>query len=204
MTDIQTGSEAPKPMESILQRVSMPLFLFSMALFGLLFTSRFFLLPRFTNFVMQGQTFDASEVAVYERSLNAHLVTMEDERMELALPVSDESYTVLKTEQRDQPQIGTLMSQMKHAAARAGINPDQLHIATVLLDADARTVQVEGDVRNAGPRSMTLLAGFVEEIESQFTDVVRPAFTRATDETIGMYSPFVLTFTVVQAGTPAL
>lgn len=198
MINTQTSSEASKPMETILQRVSVPLFLFSIALFGLLFASRLFLLPRFTHFTIQGQVFDASEVAVYERSLNAQLITMEDERMELALPVSDDAYTTLKTQQREQPRMVAILSQMKQAAARAGIDVHQLHIASVSLDAHARKLYVEGDVRNAGTRSMTLLAGFVEEIESQFTDVVRPSFTRATDAAIGMHSPFSLTFVVAQ------
>ena len=200
MTDTQTESKAPQPLESIVRMVSLPLFLFSLVLFGLLLISRLFLLPRFTNIAIAGQVFTPSEAGIYERSLNAQLVTMEDERRELALPVTDETYDALKDVKRDQLQLIAVQSQLEQAAARAGIGTDQLVVIKMSVDAVSGHVRMEGDIRNAGPRSMTLLAGFVEEVESQtqFTDVVRPSFTRVTDPDVGIHSPFILEFSITQ------
>ena len=71
---------------------------------------------------------------------------------------------------------------------------DAIVLLGYYFSADSNTVEVRGDVRNVGPRSMTVLAKFVEEVRdiAMVLDVASSRFTRLEDDDVGFHSPFVL------------
>ena len=61
-----------------------------------------------------------------------------------------------------------------------------------------KIVEISGDVRNVGLRSMTVLAQFVDAVASlpSVASVQRPVFTREKDEDVGFHSPFTFHITL--------
>lgn len=198
MTDIQTDSLAPQPGATIARRVSTPLMLFTGSLFMLLVLSWTLLLPQYTNFHVNGDLLSPREIAIYERDRQQELMAMEEKRNRLVLPVLDAAYDRLKQEKRDVPSVSSIREELRQAAIRAEAGQGEIITQSLTVDRATRAVSVTGDVRNVGPRSMTLLAEYVTQLESipQFTGLTRPAFSRTDDEGIGIHSPFAFTFTL--------
>ncbi len=68
----------------------------------------------------------------------------------------------------------------------------ELGIEREALEGRFGILKITGDVRNVGPRSMTVLAQFTEELRSQpFTSEIRhPSFSRVQDKDGNFSSPF--------------
>lgn len=197
LTNTQTPL-TPEPLPRILERIAMPLMLFSAVLFGLLFLSYFLLLPRFTGFVVNDNSLSPREVVEYSKNLKAELATMEDKRDRLILPVLDVAYDALKEEKRSASAITDLRSSIVDVASRV---PDGAGIFLSSLSINLEgTVTITGDVRNVGLRSMTVLAAFTEALEHlSFVDHLdRPAFTREENKDGSFHSPFTMQFTLKQ------
>jgi len=198
MTDTQTDLLATQPGATIARRISMPLILFTGSLFALLLLSWTLLLPQYTNFHVNGDLLSPREIAIYERDKQQELTAMEEKRNRLVLPVLDASYDRLKQEKRNVPSVSSIREELRQAAIKAGAGEGEIIVQSMTIDAMTRAVSVTGDVRNVGPRSMTLLAEYITQLESipQFADLTRPVFSRTDDEGIGIHSPFAFTFTL--------
>jgi hypothetical protein len=76
--------------------------------------------------------------------------------------------------------------------------PDAISIDSFEYDGEKKSIRLSGVVGNVGPRSMTVLATFVDSlIDMSIVDTLdRPLFTRSEDPHRGFISPFTLTFFV--------
>lgn len=196
MSETNTDTPAEKPLQSILRRASVPLLLFAAVLFTLLLLSYAFVLPRFTRLhKADGTALSPRAIARYEKTLAASLLEQEEERVRLVLPVNDEAYAALK-EQKRSLTLTELEEQLIQAAARLGETSGT--VSVVRLSLNGEDVHMEGDVRNVGTRSMTVLAAYVEELEGLpfVADLQRPAFTREQLPDGGFRSPFSIRFTL--------
>lgn len=192
---ISTAQEAPA--QTIADRMAVPFALFSGALFVLLSISYFFLLPRFTNLhLSDGTQLSPRKITQYQLKLTADLQSQEETRVRLVLPVTDESFTSLAEQKRAAWAYADLAEQMRQAVSRLGEPVTTLNIASLSIEGD--TVMVTGDIRNVGPRSMTVLAAYVDEIAALpfVTDLEKPSFAREELPGGGFRSPFTMSFTL--------
>lgn len=179
---------------TIAHRGAMPFFLFSLVLFSLLTTSHFFVLPNLTSVEVGGAERDAQELRAYHASLLQEISEKEGEREALVFPMEDSAYRRLVDKKHTQFPILSLRSSLIQTAKQ--VLPDQadvVHIESIRYMPEKRRVELTGDVRNVGPRSMTVLAQLVEQLKAEpfVEEVVSPRFERLQSPRIGMHSPFV-------------
>lgn len=195
MFDTDTHNRAPQPLSAILERVALPLLLFSGSLCLLLVMSWSFVLPKFTGVQRpDGTVMSPRAVAAYTKQLTAEIMVAEEERTMLLRAVDDEQYRALVDTRAAQLSVSDIEEQLRQAAARLGEREAGIVFTTLAID--GAHVTVEGDVRNAGTRSMTVLAAFIDAVVQlpMVKNVERPAFTRETLPDGSMHSPFRFTF----------
>lgn len=200
MSELHTNTEAPGRIHIHLRMCVVPLLLFLSVFFGLLLLSYILLLPRFTSFHTQGGVaLSPRAMAEYHKTLAANLSTAEDERIRLVMPIQDSGYDALKDQKTVGMLLGDLPSALRAITARIGESNDVLFIESLTLDATTGNVKLTGDMRNVGPRSMTVLASFIEELEQMpgLADFERPPFARTQDADGNFHSPFTLDFTLL-------
>lgn len=182
---------------TVLQRSSVALFLFSAALCGALTVSRLLLLPRYTQVTFGGATEDASSLRERSSALQASILAQEHERDELILPLQDTFYRLLVSEKHRRPDVAMLLRRVENVAAQfTDDGKPQVFFERVAVLGDERSVQLQGTVRNAGPRSMTVLAQFTEALRALpvAASVVSPQFTRTVLPDGSLASPFAISF----------
>lgn len=194
-TQLPGGTQFPK----ILERVALPLLLFTAVLFTLLIVSWFNILPRFTHFKLADVMLSPVEMSAYATQMKAQLSDMEETRDHLVLPVIDPSYDELKKQKRAQMRVLEIRAQLLDVAMHVPDAKDAVTISHVSFDAEQGIVAFSGKVSNVGPRSMTVLAQYTEEIEklSIVHGLERPSFTRVQDDEDTFHSPFSMTFTLL-------
>ena len=200
MSDTPTQTPAvSEPIASIAERVSMPFLLFSGTLFVMLMFSWFFLVPRFTAMQVAGSSLTPAEVQSYVHRLQADVTTMEQKRDRLVLPLQDKEYARLKLARQSLPDLAEIRDMLRDAAARTDA-PSAVTLTKISFDSETRTVVVTGDVAQVGPRSMTVLAAYVDAVGqlSFVQHLERPAFTRVDDGHGNSHSPFTFTITLTQ------
>lgn len=198
MSDTHINPPAPQPLQDILRRTALPLLLFAGVLFSLLLLSYSMLLPRFTRLhKADGTALSPRAIAQYEKTLAADLTRSEEERVRLVLPVNDESYNALKEKKRDLS-LMDMESELLKTAARLGETNDTVVLNKLSIDGDV--VVADGDVRNVGTRSMTVLAAYVEQLDALpfVADLERPAFLREQLPDGSYRSPFTIRFRLVR------
>ncbi len=195
MEDTQTPEQAPQKhsFRQILDRIAEPFAIFSVALFALLLFAQFAVLPLFNTFDLNGQKLNPNQLNQYKAQLVQKVDDAEAARNDLILPIKNETYHVLQARKDTLPPIATVKAALESAARQTQGSGS---IALARIHVDGSTVTVRGDV-HAGLSSMTVLASFVEKVESLpfIGTFTRPAFTRETDPVLGAHSPFVFSFT---------
>lgn len=189
---------ASQPIASIVDRIATPFLLFSASLFSLLLFSLLFVLPRFTALSVASESLSPTEVQQYQLKLQADLISMEQKRDHLVLPLQNSEYTLLKQKRSALPTLSDIRSRLSDTATHIPDTKNSVHFSIIDFDADARTVKIEGDVSGVGLRSMTVLASFVDGV-SQIPIVdhlERPSFTRVDDGKGNVHSPFTMTLTL--------
>jgi hypothetical protein len=191
-------SVRPQPFHEILERVALPLMLFSAVLFILLFISWFGILPRFTRFAVANTSLSPTDMATYVSHLKAELTDMEQKRDHLVLPINDPGYNALKIEKMSTMNALDVRTRLLDVATSVTDADHAVFIDHLSLDNATQMVSVSGDIRNVGPRSMTVLASYVEAVQGlPFVDhLTPPAFTRTQDQSGAMHSPFTMQFTL--------
>ncbi len=203
MSELEQTPETAPLKAAIVERMAMPMLTFSGVLFTLLLISYVFLLPRFTQLHQQsGLSMNPRQIVAYQKQLAADLSQQEGERVRLVLPITDETYTALKQEKIGQLSLTDIREELRQAASRLGDEADAVAVSKISID--GLSVTVEGDVRNIGTRSMTVLAAFVEEVSklSFISDLDKPSFTREQLDDGSFHSPFVLQFVINQKVSP--
>lgn len=195
MTDIQT-STVPAPLPHAVRKMLPSLLLFSVVLLGLLTLCWALVLPRYTSLELDGSMLPAAQVPVYAYELESKIELAEAARDALTLPPRDETYIALRDRVRAHVSLADIEADIASMLSKTDYG--QFVVITAMRMTGGK-VELEGDVRHAGPRSMTLLATFVDELAAQpfVTELVPPAFTREDDPKIGPHSPFVIRFNVV-------
>ena len=197
----QTPSPNPSPARAgVLARIALPLCLFSGALALLLLLSWLFVLPHFTRFQVGGRLLGASAISAYGQELNGSIRTLETERARLVIPMHDVRYQALSTERAGRIQTDAIRSAIL-GVATAVADPQTIILTSVTYDLRRSAVHVEGEVRTAGPRSMTVLAQFAEALGSApFTaSLTPPVYARQEGPSGTFHSPFSLD--IVLAGS---
>ncbi len=174
----------------ILHSVSIPLFIFAAVLTALLLLSITLFLPLFTQVKVAGVERDARSLLTYKAQLAAQVATLELERDTSVLPLNDPAYDALKAERRTPSSFIAMREEVIHSAKSLSPVDDAIHLNAITLEQG--TLVLEGDVRNVGPRSLTLLSEFTEGCKNfSFTaSVTPPLYTRKDDPVVGVHSPF--------------
>ena len=181
----------------ILRRTAVPFLLFAIVLTALLVLSWLLLLPALTQVEMGGRERSVAELRSYRSDLRASILELEGRRDEFVRPEGDSVYEVLRERKRTQPDIFA----QKDALQRLSVSlvpkqRDVVALEALRYDASNDSIELTGDVRNVGPRSMTILAQFTEALRRlPFIESVQtPRFVREDDPVLGPHSPFTITF----------
>lgn len=182
----------------LVHRLGLSLLLFSGSLTLLLFLSWLFVLPRFTQFVVQGEERPATALIAEREALERKLREALEKRDRLLLPVHDETYAMLRRARDNRASSLDIWNHLRSRAAAAAGSPAAIALEEIAIDTRANTVRLAGDVRNVGPRSMTILAQFTEALRgvSFVASLTPPAFTREEEKDGTFHSPFSLAFSL--------
>lgn len=180
-------------------RIAEPLLLFSLALCGLLLLSSVLLLPRLTQFAVDGTDATPIDIADHVRGLRAQLIELEQKRDLLVLPELDPDYEDLRERKRSRMNLSDVRAELLQAAAKLPNADHAVALARFSYDAEMRSVEVTGNVRNVGTRSMTVLASYSDAVAALpfVAEFQRPVYTREGDEQNGFHSPFTFRFLLV-------
>ena len=185
-------------LSEIFRRAALPFALFTGVLAGLLICSWYLLLPMFTRVEVGGSVLDLASLLTYRAQLQAELATAEEARAASLLPMRDASYETLKDRKRRAPSILGIRETLRSIARGITEQPDAVHLSRFALLPDGKTLQLSGDVRFVGPRSMTILAQFIDALENSplVAAVSLPRFVREEDPVTGPHSPFSVNITL--------
>jgi hypothetical protein len=180
----------------ILARVSIPLFLFSAVLLFLLLLSWFLILPLFSRVDISGETLSLWDAKTLLAETEAEIAVLEKERHDLIIPVHDQLFASLVTQKHRSVALSELLKDI--LSLSASLIPHKNNVVALstvdYLEKDHEMI-LEGVIHNVGPRSMTVLASFLTQIETipAIVAVSLPVFERV-QTTDGSYeSPFQTT-----------
>ena len=195
MSNKQKTSEQSVKTAKVVRRVVVSFFLFTTVFTGILLISELFVLPRLTRVEIDGTERSVSDVKELHTKLSASLIELEEERNKYVLPLQNELWNIMKSIKYDQSGFVIQKERVERAAddfvmeRKKVVFIDSLH-----FDAETNVLNVRGDVRNVGPRSMTILAQFTESVRALpfVSSVQNPNYSREYSEEKGTHSPFVL------------
>ncbi len=189
----------PRPaFSAVLWRVAWPFFLFCGVLLSLLALSWTLLLPRYTRIDVGGTLRSAEGIEQYRSELAAQIAAKEEERRQMVLAVHDPSYDALKDHRRQRVPLEAMMSALIEYGKTTMGDEATVHWSGFDYDPAAKTLVIRGDIRDAGARSMTMLAQFADSLHAVpfVASVTVPPYGREDDPRVGFRSPFVITLTL--------
>lgn len=192
---MDSADSQPVTAERLLQRIAQPFFLFSIALTALLGVSHSVLLPHLTSVEAGGQERSPAELRAYVANLESEITAAERNRNALILPMQSSPFRAFIDTKHETPSLLALTDAVREIARTAAPDaPGAIRVDRIRYSTDDRMLILSGDVRDVGPRSMTVLAQFTEELRTlPFAEDVRPPrFARLEDPTIGFHSPFTI------------
>jgi hypothetical protein len=176
--------------------------IFSAALFASLAVVRVAVVPLLTRVEVDGETRRLPDLLAEHGALAADLLSAETERDRLILPVHDERYQALRDRKQTRQSFPDLMRRINDLIRES----EQNGRPTVMLQAmeadyEKHTIRLQGDTRNAGMSSMTVLAWFTDALRElpSVEKADTPQFRREEDPYIGQYSLFDITLTVAES-----
>ncbi len=176
-------------------KTALGIFLFCGALTGMLAASDAFLLPRLTQVEVGGVIRDLPALREYHASLLEDTARIESQRRALILPVTDEQYRALIATKYTAFSFPDVVARIRNIAGQfSGENGPAVFLHEIDLRQRSRTVELRGEVRDVGSRSMTVLAQFTESLGGlpMVQSLNNPQFTREFSEGKGFFSPFVI------------
>lgn len=182
-------------MGDIARRTAFSFFLFSIVLTALLTLSWYILVPELTEVEVGGTVRGLQELKAYKADLEGQILTMEDQRGSFLLPVNHELYQKLKGIKNERLEFQELRKEIRQVMI--DLLPGRTDIVSISgfeFNATTKTGEVFGRIQNVGPRSMTVLAQFVEDISQipMVSTVETSRYTRQETENGEFYSPFTL------------
>jgi hypothetical protein len=183
----------------IARRTAFSFFLFSLVLTALLALSWYLLVPELTRVEIGGTVRGLQELKAYKTDLEGQILTMEDQRGSFLLPVNHDLYERLKGLKDERLVFQKLRKEIRQVIV--DLIPGRTDIVVIsgfYFDATTNIGEIRGEVTNVGPRSMTVLAQFVEDIGAidMVTNVETSRYTRQEGENGSFYSPFTLRISV--------
>lgn len=197
MSDTQKPEIENVTVARITERSVRTFCLFSIALCLTMVFSWFVVLPQLTRIELNGTLVGIDELQHRHSDIQQQLKLREAQRNQLILPIQDNVYTELRDWKHRQTDYRSLVSAIEGSVMMLSEDGQSVvHLTKVHLERDSEgfTLHLEGDVRNVGPRSMTVLAQFVETLRgiTGVDSVQSPRFERREDPEVGPHSPFVL------------
>lgn len=186
-------------------RFAFSLFAFAAVLFVALFFSWWFLLPRLAGVPLHGKMVYGASLVQFYADLRDRVDVLEDARNHLVLPGQDPLSQFLRQVRRsDIPLIPLFAALERTAKAAVPDHADAVLLESFHYDTKDNTLTVIGDVRYVGPRSMTVLAEFIETLRGVPTveAIEDQRFTREEDPKGAFHSPFTLVLRLRQPSTP--
>jgi len=197
MTQSASTPSASPGLGAILHRIAVPLLVFCAVLLGLLSLSYILLLPQLTRVEILGEQRDTVELRAHIQQLKASVLSMEDQRSSLVTPLEDGLFSFMKSRKLSQPSFLLIKSIVYEAAKVVPEYPHAVHVTQMHYTADGSVV-LTGRVEGVGPRSMTVLAQFVDALKKSASvqSVDLPRFTREQSDDGAFVSPFQFTMYV--------
>lgn len=184
----------PPPRE-ILRRVLLQLFLFALVLTTLLLLSWVLIIPGFGRIEIGGTVRGIAELTAHRNHLTADIASFRERRDATLLPLRDSSYGELVYAKASSPHFLTLRAHIQEVALRlVPEEPDAVTIDVMRFDVSTLTFEIAGRIQRVGPRSMTVLAQFIEELRAipGVTALHGARFAREQDASGAFFSPFQL------------
>lgn len=182
-------------MSHVVARFAFPLFAFAAVLFAALFLSWWLFLPRLAGVPLHGEMMYGSSLVQFYADLRDHVDALEEARNRLVLPGQDPLSQFLRQRRRSDVSLVSLSATLTRSAEETvPDHPDAVLLESFQYDVAHHTLTLTGDVRNVGPRSMTVLAEFIEKLRSIPTveAVEHQRFLREEDPKGMFHSPFTL------------
>jgi len=185
----------PHTFGNIARRTAFSFFLFAMVLAALLTLSWYVLVPELTRVEVRGNVFGISELKSYKHDLESQIFALEGERSSYLLPVDDDLYERLKSLKKDRTKYQELRTAITKVVQ--DMFPDRrdiIQITNFHFNGATSIAEIRGSVRNVGPRSMTVLAEFVEAIDRipMIISIESSRYVRQENEDGTFYSPFTI------------
>lgn len=185
--------EKRQSLDQIFRRSSLQFFLFSAALMGLLMLSRYVLLPPLTQVEVSGSLMGLQELQVHKQGVEKDIIALEKKRNSFLSPQQSDIYRTLQKRKLARMRVQDIRKDIGRIAKT--LVPDQEDVILLLgMEYDGRgdVVEIWGEVRNVGTRSMTVLAQFVESLRDLrlVKDIDASRYTRREDQDGSYYSPF--------------
>ena len=182
---------------NIVHRIAVPFLMFAAMFTALFFVSTHAVLPALLSVEVAGSTRNVQEVKAYHDVLQERIEQKKQQRTALIFPMEGTDYRKLADWKHDQYSLHFLQSSISQLAKSMPATKEgsAVFIQSFRYYPIDGLLEIEGDVRNVGPRSMTVLAQFVETLqkESFVQSVQHPTFRRIESPTLGFVSPFTLT-----------
>ena len=183
----------------IARRTAFSCFLFSLVLTAFLALSWYVLVPELTRVEIGGSVRGLQELKDYKADLEGQIVALEESRGSFLLPVNHGLYQQLKRLKNDRLKFQDLRREIREVIKElVPGRTDVVVLSGFYFDASKNIGEIHGQVANVGPRSMTVVAQFVEEIHRipMVINVETSRFTRQEGENGSFFSPFTIRMTV--------
>lgn len=197
-TPFTSSAQPVPPPREIFRRVLLQLLLFALVLTTLLLLSWFLLIPGFGRIEIGGTVRGIAELTEHRNHLTADIAALRERRDATLLPLRDSSYGRLVHVKASSPHFLTLHGQIQEVAGRlVPEEPAVVSIDVMRFHASTLTFEIAGRIERVGPRSMTVLAQFIEELRAiPGVNALQGArFTREQDASGEFFSPFQLSLT---------
>lgn len=177
-------------------RFCFPFLVFSLVTLALLAVSRAYLLPQFTRMTVNGQLVTPDDLPVLEAELEQELSIAEARRIAMVQPIRDSMFTMLKAQKSADLPLASVDAFLAEILADRPELLQGIVIDRFRLNARTHEVRLHGAIQNVGPRSMTVLAEFVDRLRAHPSvhALVAPAFVRESASDGSFFSPFSLSF----------
>ncbi|MCK5020202.1 MAG: hypothetical protein KAS32_24400 [Candidatus Peribacteraceae bacterium] len=180
---------------AIFQRTSLPLALFFMVFSLMLFLSKSFLLPALLLVEIDGETHSVEELKSYHDRLSLQVDEKKAERKQLVLPMEGTRYIEILDEKHSAYRLSSLTSAISQVAEKISSMQGAekvVSVSGITYSPRKKSLVIIGNIFNVGPRSMTVLAQFIEELRSEpfVLTFHNPKFERKQDSSGKFYSPF--------------
>lgn len=184
-------------LSAVLQRTAVPFCVFAVALAALLGLSWSLVLPRMARVALNGELLDANRAEAEVDGLRRDILRLRESIDAFIAPPRDPLYVSLRDAVAARPAPFLLDSVLTDALTHMSSDREAVTIVRRSINADGQAI-IAGDISGVGPRSMTVLAAFVDALRS--TPMVMhldpSPFTREDDAKRGALSPFVIRFTL--------